>query len=103
MQGHSFFFIFLRKTLDKYSFIWYNMSRKRVMTNIKRRKKMKVGECKELTNNKLIKKIWLTKWMPTKEYQVWGLRTDENQNATGWCVLFGGTLGQARNYAKRYN
>lgn len=64
---------------------------------------MKVGECKKLTNNKFIKAIWLTKWMPTKEYQVLGLCTDENKDAIGWCVLFSGTLGEARDYAKRCN
>lgn len=64
---------------------------------------MKVGERKNLANNNSIKEIRLTKWMPIKEYQVWGLRVDENKKATGWCVLFSGTLGQARNYAKLYN
>lgn len=38
-----------------------------------------------------------------KKYQVWGLRIGEDGKATGWCVLFSGTLKQARNYATLWN
>lgn len=58
---------------------------------------MKLGEHKKVTNGGCVREIWLTKWKPTKEYQVWGLVSD------GWAVLFGGTLKQARQYARNYN
>lgn len=64
---------------------------------------MKLGEHKRLKNGGNIREIWLTKFRPTKEYQVWGLCTDENGKATGWSVLFSGTLKQARNYTKLWN
>lgn len=59
---------------------------------------MKLGEHKKLTNGGSISEIWLTKWKPTKEYQVWGLQVDKNGNATGWLVMFSDTLKQAKNY-----
>ncbi len=58
---------------------------------------MKLGEHKKLLNNGYVKELWLTKWKPTKEYQIWGLVSD------GWAVLFSGTLKQAREYAKHWN
>ena len=64
---------------------------------------MKLGEHKNLKNGGSIREIWLTKWKPTKEYQIWGLHIGEGGKATGWCVLFSGTLKQARNYATLWN
>lgn len=60
---------------------------------------MKVGERRKTVNDDHIKEVWLTRWKPAKEYQVWGLRVDENGDATGWCVLYSGTLKGARNCA----
>lgn len=65
--------------------------------------KNEIRRTQEFENGGSIREIWLTKWKPTKEYQVWGLHIDENGKATGWCVLFGGTLKQARNYATLWN
>lgn len=64
---------------------------------------MKLGEHKTLKNGGSIREIWLTKWKPTKKYQVWGLHIGKDGKATGWCVLFSGTLKQARNYATLWN
>ena len=60
---------------------------------------MRIGEHRILKNGYPIRELWLTKWVPTKEYQVWGLCIDKDGKATGWCVLFSGTLKQARDYA----
>lgn len=64
---------------------------------------MKIGEHKILKNGGSIREIWLTRSKPKKEYQVWGLHIGEDGKATGWCVLFSGTLKQARNYATAWN
>lgn len=58
---------------------------------------MKLGEHKKVTSVSYVREIWLTKWKPTKDYQVWALFPD------GWAVLFIGTLKQARQYAARWN
>ena len=40
---------------------------------------MKLGKHKILKNGDSIREIWLTKWKPTKEYQIWG--SDRNAAA----------------------
>lgn len=61
---------------------------------------MKLGERRKLQNDKNLSEIWLTKWMPTKSYQVWGLVKDGTGGHSGWFVLFDGTLKEARAYAR---
>ena len=72
---------------------------------------MKLGTEKMLERGTLqawgseIERIWLTKWMPTGEYQVMGLCVEYAEDgtrlrATGWCTLFGGTLKACRAYAR---
>lgn len=67
---------------------------------------LKLGEMKE-TSKKItawgytIKRVWLTKWMPTDEYQVWGLCWGTDNQSHGWCTLFSSkSLKEARAYAK---
>lgn len=67
---------------------------------------MKLGEMKEASKKITvwryhINRIWLTKWMPTGEYQVWGLCWGEDHQAHGWYTLFSSkSLKEARAYAK---
>lgn len=67
---------------------------------------MKLGDIKETTKKITawgygIKSVWLTKWMPTGEYQVLGLCWGEDEASHGWCVLFSSSsLKEARAYAK---
>lgn len=61
---------------------------------------MKLGEHRTLRNDDHIKEIWLTKWKPTKEYQVWGLIKNQNGKVEGWAVLHGGTLKECRQFAE---
>lgn len=64
---------------------------------------MKLNEHRKLKNSGSIKELWLTKFKPTQKYEVWGLHRNENGEATGWIVLFSGTLKEARKYAKDWN
>lgn len=67
---------------------------------------MKLGDIKETTKKFTawgysIKSVWLTKWMPTGEYQVLGLCWGEDKKSHGWCTLYScKSLKEARAYAK---
>ena len=73
-----------------------------------RKKAMKLGEMREATNNVEvwggnIEKVWLTKWMPTKHYQLLGLVRLPNGNANGWCILLDSeNLKACREAARQY-
>lgn len=56
---------------------------------------LRLGEVRDADDGKM--KVWLTKWIPTGEYQILQFRREWG----GWVTGYAGTLKEARAYARR--
>ena len=69
---------------------------------------MKLGEIKKVDRGVQmwggkIEQVWLTKWMPTKHYQLLGLVRLENGKVKGWyCLKDSAHIADCRKAALNY-